>query len=34
MAFLEFIDIDKSYGKEVVISKFNLRVEKGNYWFC
>ena len=29
MAFLEFIDIDKSYGKEVVISKFNLRVEKG-----
>ena len=29
MAFLEFIDIDKSYGKEVVISKFNLRVERG-----
>ena len=29
MAFLEFEDIDKSYDDKVVISKFNLRVEKG-----
>ena len=29
MEFLEFVDIDKSYGKNIVISKFNLRVEKG-----
>ena len=31
MAFLEFKDIDKSYGKTKVISKFNLKVEKGKF---
>ena len=31
MAFLEFKDIDKSYGKTKVISKFNLKVEKGEF---
>jgi len=29
MAFLEFINIDKSFGKNSVISNFNLVVEKG-----
>ncbi len=29
MAFLEFINIDKSFGKNSVISNFNLLVEKG-----
>ena len=31
MAFLKFEDIDKSYGKNNVISKFNLEVEKGKF---
>ncbi len=31
MPFLEFEDIDKSYGKNNVISKFNLKVEKGEF---
>tara|TARA_B100000886_G_scaffold38080_1_gene23628 strand:+ start:456 stop:1511 length:1056 start_codon:yes stop_codon:yes gene_type:complete len=31
MAFLEFTDIDKSFGKNHVISKFNLKVEKGEF---
>ena len=31
MAFLEFKDIDKSFGKNKVISKFNLQVEKGKF---
>ena len=31
MAFLKFEDIDKSFGKNNVISKFNLEVEKGNF---
>ena len=31
MAFLELIDIDKSFGKNNVISKFNLQVEKGKF---
>ena len=31
MAFLEFEDIDKSFGKNNVISKFNLEVEKGKF---
>ena len=31
MPFLEFEDIDKSFGKNNVISKFNLRVEKGEF---
>ena len=31
MAFLEFTDIDKSFGENNVISKFNLRVEKGKF---
>ena len=29
MAFLKFEDIDKSFGENNVISKFNLEVEKG-----
>ena len=29
MSFLKFEDIDKSYGENNVISKFNLEVEKG-----
>ncbi len=29
MSFLEFEDIDKSFGENHVISKFNLKVEKG-----
>ena len=28
MAFLKFEDIDKSFGENNVISKFNLKVEK------
>ena len=31
MAFLEFTDIDKSFGENNVISKFNLKVEKGKF---
>ena len=31
MAFLEFVDIDKSFGKNKVISNFNLEVEKGKF---
>ena len=31
MAFLEIEDIDKSFGKNNVISKFNLQVEKGEF---
>ena len=31
MAFLKFVDIDKSFGKNNVISKFNLVVEKGKF---
>ena len=31
MAFLEFEDIDKSFGDNNVISKFNLEVEKGKF---
>ena len=31
MPFLEFEDIDKSFGSNNVISKFNLRVEKGEF---
>ncbi len=31
MAFLKFEDIDKSYGENNVISKFNLEVEKGKF---
>ena len=31
MAFLKFEDIDKSFGKNHVISKFNLEVEKGKF---
>jgi len=31
MTFLKFEDIDKSYGKNNVISKFNLEVEKGKF---
>ena len=31
MAFLEFVDIDKSFGQNNVISKFNLEVEKGEF---
>ena len=31
MAFLEFEDIDKSFGNNKVISKFNLKVEKGKF---
>ena len=31
MAFLEFEDIDKSFGENNVISKFNLEVEKGKF---
>ena len=31
MAFLKFEDIDKSFGKNNVISKFNLKVEKGKF---
>ena len=31
MAFLKFEDIDKSYGENIVISKFNLEVEKGKF---
>ena len=31
MAFLEIVDIDKSFAKVNVISKFNLKVEKGNF---
>ncbi len=31
MAFLKFEDIDKSYGQNNVISKFNLEVEKGKF---
>ena len=31
MAFLEFVDIDKSFGNNNVISKFNLKVEKGKF---
>ena len=31
MAFLKFEDIDKSFGENNVISKFNLEVEKGNF---
>ncbi|MEC7137158.1 MAG: ABC transporter ATP-binding protein [Pseudomonadota bacterium] len=31
MAFLELTDIDKSFGKNNVISKFNLEVEKGKF---
>ena len=31
MAFLKFEDIDKSFGKNNVISKFNLVVEKGKF---
>jgi hypothetical protein len=30
MAFLKFVDIDKSFGENNVISKFNLEVEKEN----
>ena len=31
MAFLKFEDIDKSFGQNHVISKFNLKVEKGKF---
>ena len=31
MAFLQFEDIDKSFGNNNVISKFNLEVEKGKF---
>ena len=31
MAFLKFEDIDKSFGENNVISKFNLDVEKGKF---
>ena len=31
MAFLEFVDIDKSFSNNKVISKFNLKVEKGKF---
>ena len=31
MAFLEFEDIDKSFGNNNVIRKFNLKVEKGKF---
>ena len=31
MPFLKFEDIDKSFGKNNVISKFNLKVEKGEF---
>ena len=31
MAFLKFEDIDKSFGENNVISKFNLEVEKGQF---
>ena len=31
MAFLKFEDIDKSFGNNNVISKFNLEVEKGEF---
>ena len=31
MAFLEFENIDKSFGENHVISKFNLEVEKGKF---
>ena len=31
MAFLKFEDIDKSFGDNNVISKFNLEVEKGKF---
>ncbi len=31
MAFLEFVDIDKSFGNNNVITKFNLKVEKGKF---
>ena len=31
MVFLKFEDIDKSFGKNNVISKFNLEVEKGKF---
>ena len=31
MAFLEFVDIDKSFGNNKLISKFNLKVEKGKF---
>ena len=31
MAFLEFTDIDKSFGENNVISNFNLKVEKGKF---
>ena len=31
MAFLKFEDIDKSFGENHVISKFNLEVEKGKF---
>ena len=31
MAFLEFENIDKSFGTNKVISKFNLKVEKGKF---
>ena len=31
MAFLKFEDIDKSFGENIVISKFNLEVEKGQF---
>ena len=31
MAFLEFGDIDKSFGENNVISNFNLKVEKGHF---
>ena len=31
MAFLKIEDIDKSFGKNNVISKFNLKVEKGEF---
>ena len=31
MAFLKFEDIDKSFGENIVISKFNLEVEKGKF---
>ena len=29
MTYLEFENIDKSYDDNIVISKFNLKVEKG-----
>ena len=31
MAFLKLADIDKSFGENKVISKFNLEVEKGKF---